>query len=119
MQNVIDALRARHEALREEPKRRDAGIRPRGVRRMADWKGGDAVIPWHLIWIIPLSAAVGFMTAAIRRVTMTDYSTIHGYPMRYESGGVTVEVDGAKHWFSMLWQALDFAHEMEEGENDG
>ena len=25
---------------------------------------------------------------------MTDYSTIHGYPMRYESGGVTVEVDG-------------------------
>jgi len=50
---------------------------------------------------------------------MTDYSTIHGYPMRYESGGVTVEVDGARHWFSMLWQALDFAHEMEEDKNNG
>lgn len=50
---------------------------------------------------------------------MTDYSTILGYPMRYERGGVTVEVDGEKHWFAMLWQALDFAHEMEEGENDG
>jgi len=49
---------------------------------------------------------------------MTDYSTILGYPMRYERGGVTVEIDGTKHWFSMLWQALDFAQEMEEARNE-
>lgn len=50
--------------------------------------------------------------------TMTDYSIILGYPMRYERGGVTVEIDGTKHWFSMLWQALDFAQEMEEARNE-
>jgi hypothetical protein len=39
-----------------------------------------------------------------------------GARMSYEGGGVTVEIDGAKHWFSMLWQALDFAQEMEAGD---
>jgi hypothetical protein len=49
---------------------------------------------------------------------MTDYSTIHGCPMRYERGGVTVEIDGTRHWFSMLWQALDFVSEREDGNDD-